>query len=218
MAYFNFNYVTNPPADELVNEVTQLNNNWSEIELKTAPFNQMPANFAGVPIPGGIPLGTEAFDPDPADADPNRIAVWNGTIWARSINHQSAWGAWQTLGLRAPIVARPGFPPKAKIDAIARHVVLTGGVQLNATADPMGTTTYEITDDVSIQNTLAPANGGQSRQFGAAAALTGAGTFSNAMVLIDNKTGPNRTAISVRWQGDAGGGNFVMLDGVEWWY
>ncbi|MFE1145204.1 hypothetical protein [Streptomyces rochei] len=215
MAYFNFEYVTDPPNDETVDFQTQLNNNWQEVANKIEPFNQQPGSFGDIPVP----VGTECFDPDPTHASWHRIAVWTGSIWARSLNHQSAWTDWQPITVRAPHVARPLYEPEAKVDAIARRVVLRGGVLFNAAADPWPTgTTYEITSDAAIQPELVPVNGGESIQQGATGQILTAGGFAGAIIYINRNLTPDRVSINVRYQGDAGGGNFVMLDGIEWWF
>jgi hypothetical protein len=213
LAYFDFNYVTTPPNDETVDEVTQLNNNWEEVETKLLPFNQQPADFTGITIP----KGTMAMRPDDGS---DRMAVWNGIEWSGSVNPANVWEAWQPVSLRAPVIARTGYTLEAKIDTLSRRIVLMGGVQLNATADAWNTaTTYEITTDTAIQSSLAPANvDGVSIQQGATGAVTTASGFASAVIWIQRRTVPDRTAISVRYQGDAGGGNFIMLDGIEWWY
>lgn len=213
MAYFNFNYVTPPPDDETVDEQTQLNANWEEVENKTRPFNQQPGDFTGITIP----VGAMAIQLDGAS---NRMAAWTGTEWINSVNPMAIWEDWQTISLRAPVVARPGYDVKAKVDVVSRRIVLMGGVILNATADIWNTaTTYEITSDTAIQDTFAPANDDfMSIQQGATGQTTTAGSFASAVVTIEKKASPARTAVSVRWQGEVAGGNFIMLDGIEWWY
>lgn len=213
--YFDFNYVTDPPNDEKVSVVDQLNDNWQELDDKLTVFNQLPANFGAF----AVPIGTEAYDPDPAHAEPDRIAVWTGSIWARGISAATAWGqAWQTIAIRSPLVIRTGFPVKARINNVIRCIQLTGGVYVNATQDAWNTaTTYEITTDTAIQSDLAPVNGMHIQQC-AAGAITTANGFASSVVTIEPKTSPSRTSISVRYQGDAGGGNFISLDNVRWWY
>lgn len=211
--YFDLNLVTDPPNDELVNHETQLNANWREIADKINRFNQSPADFSGI---ANLPKGTEGFTPE----DPTRIGVWNGVEWSRGLNHNSSWTAWQPLGLRSPVVARPGYAPMAKVNVVSRRIALQGGVLYSAAADPWPTnSTIQITDDTSIQYELQPANGGLSVQQGATGQITTANGFACAAILIQRSTTPvNHTGIYVRYQGDAGGGNFVMLDGIEWWY
>jgi hypothetical protein len=211
MPYFNFNFVTDPPNDETVNPVTQLNNNWQEVANKIQPFNTKPSSFSTNP-----PVGTEAFYPGPGDE--HRIAVWDGAAWRRSLSHVSAWGSWQNLAIRSPRVERTGWTPTAKVDVVARRVVLSGGVLFNAAADPWPTASdTEITTDTAISTSLSPIN---NLTFGQVATgqVTTAGGFSSAVVKVERVSSPDRVAVYVRWQGDAGGGNFVMLDGLTWWY
>ncbi len=212
--YFEFTKVTDPPDDELVDSETQLNANWEDVDLKITPFNQKPADFTGITFP----KGTEAFDPEHVGSE-HRIAVWNGTTWARSLNHTTAWSAWDTIGIRAPVVVRTGFPPVLRVNTVARRIVLMGGVLFDAAANPWPTNTnVEITSDTAIQPEFAPVNGGVSRMQGATGQIVTANGFASAIISAELKTAPDRVAIMVRYQGDAGGGNFVMLDGIEWWY
>lgn len=212
MAYFNFNYITDPPNDELVEEQSQLNANWDVVEEGLKPFNQNPPDFTGITIP----KGTVSVNP----LNTNNIAAWDGTTWNGPVNPINIWENWQLVNIRAPVIHRPGHELKARIDIASRRIVLMGGVQLNATADAWDTaTSYEITTDTAIQDSLAPANADfTSIQQGGASQITAAGGFASSVIWIEKRATPSRTAISVRWQGDAGGGNFIMLDGVQWWY
>ena len=213
LAYFDFNYVTDPPNDEFVDEVGQLNDNWQEVADKINPFNQKPADFTGITVP----VGTEAFDPEHVGSE-DRIAVWNGTTWIRSLNHTTSWDTWELVPVRAPRLIRTGFPLVYRLNQVTRRVVLMGGVQFDAGAGPWTTnTTYEITTDAALPVSLAPV-GDLSYQQAATGQVTVANQFASAIIEIKAATGPDRTAISVRYQGDAGGGNFIMLDGIEWWY
>lgn len=208
---FDFNYVTDPPNDELVNVQTQLNDNWMELDEKLTIYNQEPGDFGT----NTIPIGAEIFDPDTVHGNTERIAAWNGSEWIRSLNHASAWTGWQAVGVRAPAVNRASLPVLANVNPIARRVILRGGITFDAAASAWPTNTnVEITDDTAIQADLAPVHGLCVRQ-GATGVNT---TFAGAVVLIEPKTTPNRVAISVRYQGDSGGGNFVMLDGIGWWF
>jgi hypothetical protein len=213
LAFFDLDYVTDPPNDETVNHATQLNNNWQEIANKINCFNQKPGNFTGITVP----TGTEAFDP--SGSEPNRIAVWDGSAWRKGLNHATAWGSWSTITLRSPTVERTGFTPKMKINTFMRKVVLSGGVYFNVAQDPWPTnTTVELTTDTAISTTLVPVNGATSISHGATGQITTASGFASALVSIEQLTSPTRVAIRARYQGDAGGGNFIMLDGISWWY
>jgi hypothetical protein len=214
MTYFNFNYVTDPPNDEFVNVTTDLNDNLDEIDTKIRAFNQMPSNFTGITKP----VGLEAFDE--SVLNPNRVSVWDGTTWRGSVSHTSTWTVWQTIPIRSPVVIRTGFPVMARVNAWRREVVLSGGVQADGVASAWTTASnVEITTDAAIGTSFLPANTAQMAiRYGATGQITTASGFASAVVIIEKKTSPDRTAISVRYQGDAGGGNFIMLDGVSWYY
>ncbi|MGS2592232.1 hypothetical protein [Streptomyces hebeiensis] len=214
MAYFNFNYVTDPPNDEQVDPITQLNENWEDVNDKIRPFQDRPTTLINPP------KGTEAFYPESPSSDSYRIAVYNGTSWCRSLNHSGSQAVWQALELRSPYVARTGFPPVAKIFPFMRYVILSGSVQISASATPWPTnTSVEITTDTAINSSLTPVNGGFSMSQCATGQVTAANGFASAVVWLQAETTPtNRVAIRVRYQGDSGGGNFVSLDGMRWWY
>jgi hypothetical protein len=208
---FDFNYVTDPPDDENVNVQTQLNDNWSELDEKLTIYNQEPGDF-GLHT---IPIGAEILDPDPSHGNTGRVAAWNGSEWIRALNHASTWTGWQSVDIRSPAVNRANLPVLANVNPVARRVILRGGITFDGSASAWPTnTTVEITGDAAIQPELAPIHGLCARQ-GATGVNT---TFAGAVILIEPKTSPNRVAISVRYQGDSGGGNFVMLDGISWWF
>lgn len=213
MTYFDFNYVTNPPLDETVDEELQLNDNWEDLDIKLTGWNQKPSAIVGV-----VPIGTEALDPlHPGDE--YRIAVWDGSNWIRSLNHIATWGAWSNLTLRAPAVARAGFTPRIRINEWTREVQLSGGVLFNAAADPWPTgSDVEITADAAIASTFTPTPGGRVCHQAATSQVTAASSFASALIIVSTKAAPARTAIDIRFQGDAGGGNFVQLDKLRWWY
>lgn len=214
MTYFDFNFVTDPPADEFVDVETQLNDNWEDVETKILPFNQKPSNFGAIPKP----VGTEAFRPTAGFE--HRISVWDGAEWRSSLAHSTSWGLWQAVLIRAPTVIRPNFPVVARVNAMLRKVEISGGVLFDgaASAWPTGTT-VEITADTAIQSSFAPANTAKMavQQVGSSA-ITAVNGFASAVAMVEQKAGPDRTSISVRFQGDAGGGNFIMLDGLGWYY
>lgn len=213
MSYFNFNYVTDPPNDELVNVETQLNDNWEEVDAKITPFNQKPANFGNIPLIKGI----EAFRPE--SGFEHRMSVWNGSAWYSALSH-SSWTQWQTVTIRSPVVIRTGFPVVARVSSTLNKVEVSGAVlfDVNSSAWPT-TTTVEITSDTAIQGSFAPDNPGQQifRQM-ATGVVTTANGFAGAVAIVERKSNPDRTAISIRYQGDPGGGNFVALDGLNWWF
>jgi hypothetical protein len=214
MPYFNFTKVTNPPNDELVNVTTQINNNLDEIDTKVYPFNQKPSNFGAITKT----VGTEAFNPNSGFEE--RISVWDGSAWRASLNHASPWSAWSALSIRSPAVIRTGFPVMYRTNNYRRQIQLSGGVLFDAAANAWPTgTTVEITSDGALSASFAPDNTAQMAvQQGTAGPITTVNGFASAVVLIEKKTTPDRTSVSIRYQGDAGGGNYVMLDGISWYY
>lgn len=207
MVYFDFDF----PVDTDQVNFTQLNDNWTDLATKINYWNQSPSAIIAPPV------GTEAFDPQHVGSE-DRIAVYDGTNWNLSLNHETSWNSWVDLTLRAPVVERPGWTPRIRINQWKREIQLSGGILYGAAAPAWPLTDVEITLDTSISDTLAPAPGGLSFQQIASSQITAASGFASAVARVIKLVGPNKTSIFVRWQGDAGGGNFIMLDGLKWWY
>lgn len=211
MAYFNFNYITPAPNDEFVNPVTQLNANIQEVENKTKGFSTKPETVVNPPI------GTEGLYPLDPPSDNYRVAVWNGTDWCRSISHNAGWTAWQAVNCRAPVVPRPGYPPAARVNVNLNLVELSGGVLYGASAPAWPTGYTELFTDTDFGAMFIPANGGFSMHQVATGQITTVAGFASAVVWAEG-VGGTRCAVKAAYQGDAGGGNFIMLNGVRWWF
>lgn len=210
--YFNFNYVTNPPSDELVDETTQLNNNWSEVDNKLDPYNKQPTTLVSPPI------GTEALYPSGVSGDDSyRMAVWNGTTWSRVVNYSTVWGAWTSLGIRSPRNEHPSYPCRYRVDEVNRRVVLQGAVRYDGSSGAWPNSNVEITTDTALSLTYEPVGAIAIKQQ-ATSSVVSAGGFNSAVVYVQKLTGPDRLAVNARWQGNSGGGNYVVLDGFTWWY
>lgn len=177
-----------------------------ELETKLAPFQNNPSTVVSPP------LGTEAF----ANGEP---AVWDGSVWNNNLSHNT-WTAWQNLAIRSPRVARSGFPPVCAINAWQRRIVCMGGYLFDAAAAAWPTgSDVEVTSDIAIGTQFAPVPGGLTYYQGATSQVTGVNQLATASIRVESIAGPPaRVGIFIRFQGDAGGGNFVMLDGLEWWY
>lgn len=67
-----------------------------------------------------------------------------------------------------------------------------------------------------LSSTFAPAPGGVTYYQAAASLVTAADSIATASIRVE-VVGAT-TNIYARYQGDAGGGNFIMLDGLEWWH
>lgn len=213
MTYFNFNYITDPPNDELVDPVTQLNDNWQELANKIDGFNQLPSNITSPPV------GTEAFYPLGTDpVEHRRIAVYNGTTWYRSMSPNTGWTTWQAFTLRSPVAERTGFTPVIRANTFTRRIQVSGGV-IHNTGGAWPTSDIEITGSAALLSANAPATGGSHYQQLATAGIMTANGFASAVARVELRNDPARTAIYVRWQGDSlASGNFIMLDGLQWWY
>lgn len=207
MAYFNFQKITPPaPNDPTVNEVTQLNNNWNDLDTKLQPYL----------IGGTLTLaeaGQEYFDAN------FRYTVWDGVSVSRVPEDiDAAWSAWTALPMLSPRAIRPSFTPRWRSNSALRMVELSGGVQFNAAADvwTMGSA-FQLNQlaSGSPPSSLQPIGGLHRSQ--CAAALT-AGTSVVAAGRISCEVDTGFVKISAQYMGSGGGGNFLMLDQVWWWY
>lgn len=208
MVYLNFNKITPAvPNDPLVNEQTQLNDNWTQLDTKLSPYpNQT--------TPTGMEAGQEYFD------GTGRFAVWDGAAIRLPDDIDSAWSAWTTMPILAPRVARSGFILKWRNNSLLRKVELNGGVQADgvASAWTLGTLfAYNSDTAGAIPASMTPIGGTHVSQ--AAAGLSAGTTVVAAGYIYVDKPGGN-TFVRVRGQylGGPGGGNFVMCDQVSWWY
>lgn len=204
MPYFNFFKIL---ADPFVNEVTQLNDNWQHLDDKLSPY-----------VIGGaisdIEVGQEFFN---GDFD---FAVWTGAIQRAPDDIDSGWSAWSAIPILAPRAVRPGFTPRWRNNSLYRMVELAGGVLFNAAADPwtLGGT-FTITNDAiaGIPAAFQPIS--LPHKSTAAAALTaGTAVTAGAAITVDKPGGNTHTRVFVQYMGGPGGGNFIQLDQVWWWY
>lgn len=201
MPYFNLSKITPAaPNDPNVNEVTQINNNWDEIENK---FGQQSAG-----TPPGAETGQEWLSG-------GRFKVWTGTAVRDPDNIDGAWSAWTALPLSANVVTRPNYTPRYRSNSMLRRVELAGDLLKDAagSAWPVGVAHLVTTGTSGIPSTLQPI-GGLTYQMTACSIPTGSG--GSGWHQIDVATGFVR--IQTRMLGGGGGGNFIPLDGIEWWY
>lgn len=206
MAYLNFTKIAPPaPNDPVVNEITQINNNWDHLEAKLAPY-----------VVGGsisdIETGQETFDLN------FRFAVWDGAAQVIPDDIDASWSAWTALPILAPRVARASFTPRWRSNSAYRMVELAGGVLFNAAADPwtMGSA-FQINQLAagSPASSFVPIGGALKAP--CATALTGGtSVVAGAAITVDSSGGFVR--INAQFMGGGGGGNFIELDQVWWWY
>lgn len=208
MAYFSFNKITPAaPNDPVVNEATQLNANWDHLDLKLQPY------MLGGTI-SNIETGQEFFSTG------FNFAVHNGTTTVNPDDIDGAWSAWTNIPMLSPRVIRTGFQPKWRNNSLLRQVQLSGGVQFNAAADPWtlgGTFTINSDTSGAIPASMVPV-GGKHVGHGATGLTSGTSIVSGAMVSIDKPGGNTFCRIFVQYMGGAGGGNFIQLEQVWWWY
>lgn len=206
MAYINFTKIAPPtPNDPTVNEVTQINDNWDQLDLKLQPY------MIGGSIVN-LEEGQEYFNGS------FNFTVWDGTAGVVPDDIAQGWSAWTNLPMLAPRVIRSGFQPKWRSNPLYRMVELSGGILFDAGANPwtMGSSfQFNQLAAGSPASSFVPVGGKHISQ--AATALTGGTSVaSGAYITIDSSGGFVRMA--AQYMGGGGGGNFVMLDQVWWWY
>ena len=175
MAYFSLNKITPPaPNDPVVNEATQINANWDNIDLKLQPY------MIGGTI-SNIEVGQEFFDSN------FRFAVWSSGGTRLPDDIDAGWSAWTAIPMFSPRVARTSFTPRWRSNSMYRMVELAGGVYFNAAQDPWtlgGYLTINADSSGAIPASLAPVGGIHISQ--AAAALTaGTSVTAGAMIYVD---------------------------------
>ena len=208
MVYLNFTKVTPAaPNDPNVDEVAHLNDNWDILESKLSPY------IAGGTI-SNIETGQEFFDSN------FRLAVYDGAAARTTDDIDAAWSSWTTLPLLSPRTARSGFVPKWRNNSLLRQVELVGGLTFNAAADPWTAGTLAtINSDTSgaIPATMTPI-GTYHYAACCTAATGGTSVVSSGYVHVDKPGGNTYVRIRGQYLGGAGGGNFMMLDQLWWWY
>jgi hypothetical protein len=207
MAYLNFTKIAPPaPNDPVVNEVTQLNNNWDHLDAKLQPY------LVGGSI-NDVEIGQEFLDTN------FRFAVWNGTQRIPD-DIDAAWSAWTALPMFSPRAARPSFTPQWRNNSAYRMVELAGGVYFNVAQDPWtlgGYNTINADSSGAIPASMVPIGGTHTGQ--AAAGLTsGTSVVAGAMITVDKPGGNTFVRIRGQYMGGPGGGNFIQLDRIWWWY
>lgn len=208
MVYLNFNKITPPaPNDPTVDEVEQLNDNWDVLDTKLAPY-----------ISGGavndLETGQEVF------ASGFRFAVWDGTTARVPDDIDAGWSAWTALPILAPRVARGSFTPRWRNNSAYRMVELAGGVLFDAAAAAwtMGSL-FTVNSDTSgaIPSSMQPIAGSHISPC-AVGLPTSPALVATGYISVDKPGGNTFTRVRAQYMGGPGGGNFLMLDQVWWWY
>lgn len=208
MAYFNFTRITPPaPNDPTVNEVTQLNDNWDHLDAKLGPY----MNGGSI---SGLETGQEYFDVN------FRYALWDGAAARLPDDIDAAWSAWTAIPMLSPRTVRPNFTPRWRNNSLLRKVELSGGLTFNAVSDPWTPNTLAtVNGDVAgaVPASMIPVGG--THVCPCATALSAGTTIvSSGYAFIDKPGGNTFTRIRVCYLGGDGGGNFVQLEEISWWY
>jgi hypothetical protein len=210
MAYLNFNKITPPaPDDPLVNEVTQLNDNWDQLDSKLQPY------LVGGTI-SNVETGQEFFS-----GANFRYAVWDGAATIVPDDIDAGWSAWTNLPMASGRFVRSGFQPKWRNNSTYRMVELSGGVQFDSGA---GTWTLGSSFLLNADSSGSPPLsmlpvGGKVICQAATGLTTGTSVVASARIVVENPGGTSSfVRISGQYMGGPGGGNFIMLEQVWWWY
>lgn len=202
MVFFNFNLITDPPADEFVDEQVHLNANMDKLDTRLNQFTFSPNTVTSPPI------GTEAFNA-------TSVAVWTGSSWRVPDAIPNGWSAWTTIPTQAPVAERPGWTPYWRVNPTIRCVELCGGFRADSVAGPWSKTKVQVSSLTGIPITYNPVY--DSIQQIACGISSTSGQFAGARLFIEAQV-TNPVKLSVAYQGDDVGGNFVMIDGVKWFY
>lgn len=205
MVYLNFTKIApDPPNDPTVDEATQLNANWALLDTKLQPY-----------VTGGtitsVEQGQEYIDNN------FRFAVYDGGGNVPD-DIDAAWSAWTAFPMASGRSVRTSFTPRWRNNSLLRMVECAGGMQYDAAANvfPMGSLVV-MNGDVSGSPPLSMLPVGGKFVGQAATALTG-GTSVTAGAYIVVDSGTSFVRLSAQYLGGGGGGNFIQLDQVWWWY
>lgn len=205
--YLNFTKIVPPNPNDPTVDVNDINDNWDLLDTKLNPY-----------INGGtlvvIEAGQEYFDPS------FRYSVWTGSATRNPDTIDDNWSAWTALPVASSRAIRPSFTPKWRNNSVLRMVELTGGFLFDASANPwtMGSLiTLNADTSGAIPSSMQPIGGSHSTE---AATSLSAGTTvcAAAYIYIDKPGGNTFTRIRAQYLGGPGGGNFIQLEQVWWWY
>jgi hypothetical protein len=206
MSYFSFTNVTPPPNDELVNEITHLNNNWDHLDAKIAAL-QGHGSFTNQEV------GQEVIVLNTGNLS---LGVWNGSTWVFPSQPNSAWTTWTALPLTSSPIARPSFTPRYRVNTGLKVGELTGGLQVDGAASAWTASaivTVTPTTTGVLGSTYTP---GTRFYTGDCATSIPTSNVAGGQWMIDNANDGFR--LRVRFMGTSGGGNFLQLNGIRWFW
>jgi hypothetical protein len=208
MVYLNFTKITPAaPNDPNVDEAAQLNANWDLLDAKLAPY------MVGGTI-SNVQQGQEFF----SGAD-TRYAVWDGTATRIPDTMDTGWSAWTNFPMAGTFTARSGFRPKWRVNTIIRRVECVGGVIWDAAGNAWSNGLWQIFADAAgdVPATYLPV-GGKAVCIGAGPSTSAGNNVAASYFVIDKPVGYTNLRIQGQYLGGLGGGNFIQLDQVGWWY
>lgn len=204
--FLNFKKIVPPaPNDPSVDLASQINDNWDILDSGLNIYNS-----------------TGEFTPTQAGQEwlaPNyRFAVWDGANERYPDNIDLFWSAWTAIPLASGRAIRSGFTPKWRQNSLLRKVELVGGFQYDSAASTWPTSLVVLNADTgSIPATYQPTGGKHVGQCATAVNTTGV-VVAAGYVIVDKPAGNTNCRIQARYMGGPGGGNFLMLDQIWWWY
>lgn len=206
--YLNFTKIVPPsPNDPVVNLVSQITTNWDMLDTQLQPY-----------IKGGtisnLETGQEFFDAN------FRFALWDGTTTRIPDTIDDAWSSWTNMPLATGRAPRPSGPIlKWRNNSLLRMVELTGGLHYDTAQDPWPAGLQLINADSTgaIPSSMQPVGGYHIAQC-AAGLSSGTTVVAGGYIYVDKPAGNTFTRIRGQYMGGPGGGNFLELDQVWWWY
>lgn len=208
--FFDFNYITDPPNDELVNEQTQLNDNWQKIDDR---LGWMQGKNSIVPPDANKPLGLEVFTSD-------RHVCWSGTGFRAPTSIEQSWSAWTQITYTAPYQASAGFPVEYRTNSANRYVQMRGRIQNGATGTPFGKTAWIQVGTIAFATNTAPMFD-ESIHTQGCNGVTGSSPVGSevagARVRI-RTNGVNPVIVEVNYMGQDGSATnqYIAFDGLEY--
>jgi hypothetical protein len=189
-------------ATQLVNEVTQLNNNWDAIDTG---FTSLYGGALTAPAVTSPARGTEWIN------NTGKLMVYDGSSWIEPA--VETWGNWTAVTITAPYMSVPGngvFIRKSNLN----NVEMRGAVQLNATVDPFPNSGYiqVSSGQFNLASGYCPE---MTSIFEASMNLTATG-FTTGFIYLTVTTTPTTLSIYILPQGTRASGNSISFDNVRY--
>lgn len=217
MPAYNFDFIGAPPADDLVNEQSQLNGNLDQIENR---YNFL-QNIVGATFPDADkPKGLEQIRNVSGDFRPS---VWNGASWRVPSATQNAWSAWTNIGLVAPYNdAWAGFTPRYRTNSFLRLLQIRGRIRNTTSGSPMNKAAWTNFSSGASGIPLTFQPYATSVWTTSTSPITATSPVGSEIAAARLRVNTDATAcrLDFNWMGQdsAATGNYISLDGWEWWY